>query len=73
VDGVTQWMLTRTLRLLERDGLISRHDYREMTPRVEYRLTDLGRGLLMGMMPLWRWVIDNADRFRAARRTFDEV
>ena len=71
LEGVTQRMLTRTLRQLERDGLISRHDYREMPPRVEYRLTDLGRGLLAGMVPLWRWVIDNADSFRAARRDYD--
>ena len=71
LEGVTQRMLTRTLRQLERDGLISRHDHREVPPRVDYSLTDLGRGLLTGMLPLWTWVIDNADRFRAARRHFD--
>ncbi|GAA0437446.1 MULTISPECIES: winged helix-turn-helix transcriptional regulator [Sphingomonas] len=71
LDGVTQRMLTRTLRQLERDGLIARHDYREVPPRVDYRLTELGRGLLVGMLPLWTWVIDNADAFRAARRRFD--
>lgn len=71
LEGVTQRMLTRTLRQLERDGLIARHDHREVPPRVDYTLTDLGRGLLMGMMPLWRWVLDNADGFRAARRAFD--
>ncbi len=73
LDGVTQRMLTRTLRHLERDGLISRHDHREVPPRVEYRLTDLGRGLLAGMVPLWRWVIGNADGFRAARQAYDEA
>lgn len=71
LDSVTQRMLTRTLRQLERDGLISRHDYREVPPRVEYSLTDLGRGLLAGMVPLWRWVIGNADSFRAARQAYD--
>lgn len=71
LEGVTQRMLTRTLRQLERDGLISRHDYREVPPRVDYRLTDLGRGLLTGMVPLWRWVIGNADGFRAARQSYD--
>ena len=70
LDGVTQRMLTRTLRQLERDGLIARHDYREVPPRVEYALTPLGRGLLVGMLPLWRWVIDNADAFRTARRDY---
>ncbi|MFC7557596.1 transcriptional regulator [Pseudoroseomonas wenyumeiae] len=73
LGGVTQRMLTRTLRQLERDGLIARHDHREVPPRVEYRLTDLGRGLLIGMMPLWGWVIDHADRFRTARRDYDEA
>ena len=71
LDGVTQRMLTRTLRQLERDGLIARRDHGEVPPRVDYRLTELGRGLLVGMLPLWTWVIDNADRFRAARRGFD--
>ena len=71
LDGVTQRMLTRSLRRLERDGLIVRHDHRETPPRVDYALTELGRGLLMGMMPLWSWVIDNGASFRAARERFD--
>ncbi|WP_239003241.1 winged helix-turn-helix transcriptional regulator [Rhodovastum atsumiense] len=71
LEGVTQRMLTRTLRQLERDGLISRRDHREVPPRVDYTLTELGRGLLQGMIPLWTWVIDNADAFRAARDRFD--
>jgi DNA-binding HxlR family transcriptional regulator len=69
--GVTQRMLTRTLRQLERDGLVARKDHGQVPPRVDYALTDLGRGLLVGMMPLWAWVIDNADAFRAARDTYD--
>lgn len=72
LNGVTQRMLTRTLRQLERDGLITRHDYGEVPPRVEYSLTGLGRGLLIGMMPLWTWVIDNAEAFRTARLLFDK-
>lgn len=71
LEGVTQRMLTRSLRHLERDGLISRRDYREVPPRVDYTLTPLGRGLLVGMMPLWTWIIDNACEFRAARARFD--
>lgn len=71
LEGVTQRMLTRTLRQLERDGLISRHDFREVPPRVEYRLTELGRGLLTGMLPLWQWVIAHAEGFRSARRRYD--
>lgn len=73
LDGVTQRMLTRSLRQLERDGLIVRHDHREVPPRVDYALTTLGRGLLLGMMPLWTWVIDNAASFRTARDRFDET
>jgi DNA-binding HxlR family transcriptional regulator len=72
LEGVTQRMLTRTLRHLERDGLIARHDHHTLPPRVDYTLTQAGRGLLVGMMPLWTWVIDNAAAFRAARRSFDE-
>lgn len=71
LQGVTQRMLTHTLRQLERDGLITRRDFREVPPRVEYALTDLGMGLLVQMIPLWAWVIDNADGFTAARRLFD--
>ncbi len=73
LEGVTQRMLTRSLRQLERDGLISRHDYREVPPRVDYSLTSLGRGLLVGMLPIWTWVLDHAQQFRDARRQFDLV
>lgn len=71
LEGVTQRMLTRSLRQLERDGLIIRRDYGEVPPRVDYTLTPLGKGLLVGMMPLWRWIIDNASAFRMARNRFD--
>lgn len=71
LDGVTQRMLTRSLRQLERDGLITREDHQEVPPRVDYTLTALGQGLLIGMMPLWTWVIDNAEAFRTARDRFD--
>jgi DNA-binding HxlR family transcriptional regulator len=69
--GVTQRMLTRTLRQLERDGLIARTDHGEVPPRVDYALTNLGRGLLVGMIPIWTWVIENGDAFRAARKRYD--
>lgn len=71
LHGVTQRMLTRTLRQLERDGLVARFDHREVPPRVEYELTALGRGLLYQMIPLWTWVVENADGFRKQRRAFD--
>jgi len=71
LDGVTQRMLTRSLRQLERDGLVHRQDHAEVPPRVEYELTALGRGLLAQMVPLWTWVIGHADEFRAARHRYD--
>jgi DNA-binding HxlR family transcriptional regulator len=71
MHGVTQRMLTRTLRQLERDGLVVRYDYQEVPPRVEYELSELGRGLLAQMVPLWMWVIENAEGFRKARQRYD--
>jgi len=71
MHGVTQRMLTLTLRQLERDGLVLRHDFEEMPPRVEYALSDMGMELLVRMVPLWTWIVENADHFRAARQDFD--
>ena len=71
MKGVTQRMLTRTLRQLERDGLVLRHDFEEVPPKVEYELSSLGMQLLVNMFPLWNWVVDNADAFRQARERFD--
>lgn len=71
MHGVTQRMLTRTLRQLQRDGLVLRHDFNEMSPRVEYELSDMGMDLLVRMVPLWTWIVGNADRFREARQNFD--
>ncbi|MET0819775.1 MAG: helix-turn-helix domain-containing protein [Aeromicrobium sp.] len=72
MDGVTQRMLTKTLRSLERDGLLTRRDFEEVPPRVEYALTDLGMELLVRVSPIWTWVVDNADEVRAARQAFDD-
>ena len=72
VSGVSQKMLTKSLRELERDGLISRTSYMEVPPRVEYELTELGRGLLIQIIPLWTWIISRSDTFREARDKFDQ-
>ncbi len=72
LHGVTQRMLTHTLRQLEQDGLITRHDYCEKPLRVEYSLTDLGMGLLVQMIPLWTWVIENSEAFSAARNRYPD-
>ena len=71
MHGVTQRMLTRTLRHLERDGLVIRHDFEVAAPRVVYELSDSGLELLVRMVPLWTWIVENADSFRTARETFD--
>ena len=71
MHGVTQRMLTLTLRQLERDGLVLRRDFAEGPPRVEYELTDMGMELLVRMVPLWTWIVGKADRFREARQDFD--
>lgn len=71
LPGVTQRMLTRTLRHLERDGLISRCDYEEKLPRVVYSITEMGKEMLLRMLPLWSWIISSAEYFRAARARYD--
>lgn len=59
VEGVSQKMLTQTLRGLERDGLVTRSVYAEVPPRVEYELTPTGRTLLEPLKALERWSIEH--------------
>jgi len=72
VEGVSQKVLTQTLRKLERDGLVTRTLYPQVPPRVEYQLTDLGQALLQQVAPVWRWVAENITAFETARARFDE-
>ncbi len=71
VEGVSQKSLTKTLRGLERDGLITRQVFAEVPPRVEYTITALGMELLSHIEPLWMWVAKSVGRFKAARIDFD--
>lgn len=71
MHGVTQRMLTRTLRQFERDGPVLRHDFDETLSRVEHQISDSGMALLVRMIPLWTWGVGNADGFRQARQKFD--
>jgi len=71
IDGISQRMLTVTLRSLERDGLITRKIYAEVPPRVEYELTQLGRGLLQQIVELARWASDSMDEIVRARMDYD--
>lgn len=71
INGISQKMLTTTLRQLERDGLVTRTVYPTIPPRVEYELTDLGSDLLVPVRALGEWARNNIDRIDAARRRFD--
>jgi len=72
VDGISQKMLTTTLRNLERDGFCTRTVYPTIPPRVDYELTRLGRDLLLPVKALGDWAVANRERIGAARRQFDE-
>jgi DNA-binding HxlR family transcriptional regulator len=71
VGGVSQKMLTHTLRELQRNGLIERRDYREIPPRVDYRLTALGHSLARPIRVLDRWAERHFPEVEAARAAFD--
>lgn len=71
VDGISQRMLTLTLRGLERDGLVTRTVFPTVPPRVEYRLTPLGRSLREPVEALGRWAFANQAQIAAARLRFD--
>jgi DNA-binding HxlR family transcriptional regulator len=71
VTGISQRMLTLTLRGLERDGLVTRTVYPTIPPRVEYRLTGLGSSLLTVVRALGDWAIANRAEILAARDRFD--
>lgn len=71
IDGISQKMLTTTLRILERDGFCTRTVFPTIPPRVEYELTDLGRDLLVPVKALGDWAVANRERVDTARRRFD--
>ena len=67
VEGISQKSLTKTLRQLERGGLVTRVVFPEVPPRVEYQITKLGEDLLVQLHPVWLWTVANVKRFEAAR------
>ncbi|MFE0631538.1 winged helix-turn-helix transcriptional regulator [Streptomyces sp. NPDC058864] len=73
VPGISQRMLTHTLRQLQRDGLVTRTAYPEVPPRVEYALTDLGTTLLDAVTVLIDWAGTHHDEIRSNRARFDEA
>ena len=71
IGGISQRMLTLTLRGLERDGLITRTVFPSIPPRVDYALTPLGRDLLVPVSALGEWATRNQARIARAREHFD--
>ena len=72
VDGISQKMLTQTLRQMERDGMVSRKVHAVVPPRVDYRLTDLGESLGAAFCGVWIWAEQNLKRVEEARAAFDQ-
>ncbi len=71
IEGISQRMLTLTLKGLERDGLVTRTVYPTVPPRVEYELTDLGRTLRKPIQTLAQWAQENREQIQAARNRYD--
>jgi DNA-binding HxlR family transcriptional regulator len=71
IGGISQRMLTLTLRGLERDGLVTRTVFPTIPPRVDYALTSLGRDLLEPVSALGEWATRNQAKIARAREKFD--
>jgi DNA-binding HxlR family transcriptional regulator len=72
VGGISQRMLTLTLRGLERDGLVKRTQFPTIPPRVDYELTQLGRSLWDAVKPLGEWAQGHVKHITKARVAFDK-
>jgi DNA-binding HxlR family transcriptional regulator len=73
VDGVSQKMLTKTLRQMECDGLITRVVHPEIPPRVEYTLTAIGESLTCAFCGVWMWASEHHKQVEAARERFNQL
>lgn len=73
IGGISQRMLTLTLRNLERDGLVTRTVFPEIPPRVEYQLTELGRTLTAPLDELWNWAAKHQHEVKEARFIYDDA
>ncbi len=71
VPGISQKMLTQTLRHMERDGLLVRTVHPVVPPKVEYKLTTLGLTLGAAFCGVWVWAVENLDGVEQARQAFD--
>ena len=68
VNGISQRMLTVTLRNLEHDGILTRTVYPTIPPRVEYELSDRGRSLKLALAPIRKWALENQTDIEKARK-----
>ncbi|PWK81314.1 HxlR family transcriptional regulator [Lentzea atacamensis] len=73
VEGIIAKVLTETLRDLERDGLVARHEHAGMPPGVEYELTELGRTLHLPLQALGLWAEEHPAQVLAAREAYDSA
>lgn len=71
IGGISQKMLTKTLRQMERYGLVTRHVHPVIPPHVDYRITELGESLGEAVCGIWEWKLKNQERVAAARAAFD--
>ena len=71
IPGISQRMLTRTVRHLERDGLVTRTVFAEVPPRVEYELTAMGRTLIEPAVALAEWAVDNNPGIERNQSAYD--
>ncbi|MCG7585745.1 MULTISPECIES: winged helix-turn-helix transcriptional regulator [Photobacterium] len=72
IEGISQRMLTQTLRDLEREGYVNRTVYPEVPVRVEYCLTEMGRDLVKPLYQLVCWADEHQDDIKRARKAYDE-
>jgi DNA-binding HxlR family transcriptional regulator len=72
VGGISQKMLTKTVRQMESDGLVIRTIHPVIPPRVEYTLTPLGRSLSAAFCGVWIWAEQNYDQIKSARELFQK-
>ncbi|MCW4473629.1 helix-turn-helix transcriptional regulator [Xanthomonas sp. H13-6] len=72
IDGISQKMLTQTLRELERNGLVERIDHQTVPPHVEYRITPMGRSLNQVLAPVDDWAEAHFQKLLSAREGFDQ-
>lgn len=70
IDGISQKMLSQTLRALEQDGLLTRRGFPTVPVTVEYELTALGRSLNVALSPIIDWAVANMSRVKKARDSY---